>query len=608
LIKNTNQLTAIKLGYQSACYIDDFGVQSYQWFLEKGHNVRTYGADNQCMFHAILSFLGRANYEDGTIRAMDVEIQRFKQQLCGQVIFREFHQEIAAGNGSDLLLLMVMRWLGYNVIFLHAQQSFVGYHNYNFERTAIFVILPGHVEVYQFHDDIQIRVGSLRSSIIKTQLKPVRNITKLPDIPRAPPLPDSVERILFQANLPRGNVFIPKPPPITTLKPNPIYKEFKIKKQWVIGLDGKWVSETIKQPIERTWERYNTTGRTKWIQQKQLDIPPTDIIHFEDLIKNHVIRRRMPPPAPPLPEITGGPSLVRYLHTNHYPMVNIRFRHHNLRARLASQKKNIEAIIDTNLVKALEKLPSVPNLIDDNPVSDSTFLKTVSYTLDQTMSTLVAPLRVEKEKFDDNMVATYTEGYLEKFDKTIVSILDEDGVTKKKIRKTVERDLPQWSGPSMDFNRNINATYNSNEQRPIKKMVLGNMKWQGPDAYVDYEIYYILKEKFCLQGRLLTDLREMNKYYDTVLREYDISHIDVKLLHLIKLATVQAAFTPSKNEKRILKYSRNKERVYNLHRFNDFSHGDLGYGGIVGKVIQWYRKKKSTNPILCKLDLPKSNI
>lgn len=609
MIKNTNQPTVIKLGYQSACYVNDFGVQDYQWFRQRGYGIRTYGVDNQCMFHAILAFLGRANFTDGMIRATELELQRFKQQLCGQAIFNDFHQDIAAGHGSDMLLLTIMRWLGYNVIYLNAQRQAALYHDHGFERTAIFDILPAHVEVYQFHDDNQVRKGSLRAQITQLRLRPMRNVVALPGIPRAPPNPNNVERVLFQERGPRGNVFIPKPPPISALRPNPINNRMRINTRWVEGLEQRWVPEIIRRPVEGKWERDMVNGRVRWSKYEAREPRIADERnHFHAQIRDHNIRRRLPPQAPLMPEVLGGADLVRYLSTHHHPIANVRFRHHNLRARLALQKKNMEIAIDMALVKTLEKSPDIPNVIDSRITSSGPFMKTVTQTMDTRLAKLITPLSVKRDKFDDNMIATYTEGYLEKFDQTIVSITDEDGTTKSREARKVERDLPQWSGPSMDFNREIKATYNSNEQRPIKKMVLGNMKWLGPDAYVDYEIYFILKEKFCLQGRLLTDLREMNKYYDTVLREYDISHVDVRLLHLIKLATVQAAFTPSKSEKRILKYARNKERVYNLHRFNDFSHGDLGYGGVFGKVITWYRKKKSTNPILCKLDLPKSNV
>lgn len=275
-------------------------------------------------------------------------------------------------------------------------------------------------------------------------------------------------------------------------------------------------------------------------------------------------------------------------------------------------------------VRMLERLCG--NLV---PVSHEVVVDKIDLTISERLDALKAPVLDEIENLAEEMVVRSdlkalgnkkTKGIVKKLRKffkgspklnasnfTYVcnSYVKPDDdrqwiVTRHKDREVYEiavtkRHLPNINGPSYNANKRLGAAYDSTEHRPIKVFQLSGVDMINALPYVDYELYFKMKEKFVFKGRTVQDRAEMTLYYDRLMSEYDSSCIPAEMLYMVKLVTIHAVMQPTAFEAAAYISMRHNRKFDGLYAQQDIAEGNYGQKG----CLWWKRdlilpKRKNT--------------
>jgi hypothetical protein len=566
--------------------------RKYKWLLDNADEVAVCG-NGQCMYTAILAHIENTPYINGEFVSNKQNITNLVAAVRDQPEFQVHETTLALRDGNELLLMDICNYLGFGVVFAYTgARSEVIIHNTHHNKYMMFWINPNHVSIAQYHP------GLLGRPIV------VNEDYKLHVVEPKLPRPSNVDRPATPTNFNIPPPIIPRPitPPIFEIfdEPGPTGA--------LLPDDGV---ELLSDACERIMQKYNSDS-----DLSSMDIEP---LHYRPIrvqepiapiyVRNYFIPK--PPPCPPRPK-TEPPCNVQYwlYHTNRrlkkplYDDIKTAALNWSMRSKI--------------IHVAQEKPPA-----DDEPIDDEVVIealtsalptKAVQYALATKLDELVSPL-IKRSKFDDDIPGNCVDTIDDNLEKTrslkTVDVKIDENTTEKRnvvVIDPIVRELPQYNGRSRDVAIAMGHKYNVNECRPHKAMTLIKLGWmKHSEPLVDREMYDILRNKFIIRGRLTNDRSEMDKHYDVQLKEYDISTIPTHKLALIKNATVEAAMTPTKQDRRLWKDCGNAERLYWVQQQDKRSRGDYGRGGIFGNIMDWYAKTKATNPFYHVKKLPTVN-
>lgn len=177
----------------------------------------------------------------------------------------------------------------------------------------------------------------------------------------------------------------------------------------------------------------------------------------------------------------------------------------------------------------------------------------------------------DRVKFDPIFVDSYNGDYR-------WNIITQDD--NKLYRAMVTpRHLPDYHGPTYVDNINQCAKYSDQECRPIKTFTLANLNDVQFLPYVDFELYFLLKEHFVTKGRTILDRDEMEKVYKGIVSIHDMSRIPVDIRYKVKGATIWAVMMPDDFELGLSVSLGQKSSLGKITKFHDFNKGQLGTTG-----------------------------